>query len=113
MLLLVLLQHVGVSGFQVFNPNTRTNNLLSNSPFSSAGARNTSVNTLMATPQEEQAVVDFKMITEDESKLRKIGGIIIGVATVAAYFTQGQSYSSLSTGAFVAISTYRTGAEYQ
>jgi len=65
-------------------------------------------------PEENKAVDDFKMITEDESKLRKIGGVIIGIATIATYFTQDdQSYSSLSAGAFAAIATYRTGSEYQ
>jgi len=113
LLLPVLLQHVIVSGFQVSNPKTRTNNALSMAPLFSAGARKNSINALMATPQEEQAVAEFKMITEDEANIRKIGGIILGVVTVAAYATKGQDYSSLSTGAFAAISTYRSGSEYQ
>lgn len=66
----------------------------------------------MATPQEEQAVADFRRITEDEANVRKIGGIILGVVTVAAYATKGQDYSSLSTGAFGAIFTYRSGSKY-
>ena len=76
----------------------------------------------------EQAVVDFKMITEEESELRKIGGIILGVITIVSFFTiHGEgggssdssssssyyNYANLSTGAFAALSTYRTGAEYQ
>jgi len=70
--------------------------------------------TLMtATPQEEQAVAEFKMITEEESQLRKVGGIVLGIITVVAYFTQGQNYINLCSGAFAALSTYRTGAEYQ
>jgi len=113
-LLFVSLKLMIVSGFHVFSPKTRTNSLLSTSPpLVSANARKNSVITFMATPQEEQAVEDFKMITEEESNLRKIGGIVIGVATAAAFFTQDQSYSSLSAGTFAAISTYRTGAEYQ
>lgn len=115
-LLLVLLQHFVVSGFQVSHPQTKPNNvLLSNPPRirAVAASRKNSINTLMATPQEEQAVADFKMITEDEANLRKIGGIILGVVTVAAYFTKGQDYASLSSGAFAAIATYRSGAEYQ
>ena len=74
----------------------------------------------------EQAVVDFKMITEEESKLRKIGGIILGLITIVSFFTihgEGGSsdssssyyynYANLSTGAFAALSTYRTGVDYQ
>ncbi|OEU08147.1 hypothetical protein FRACYDRAFT_250377 [Fragilariopsis cylindrus CCMP1102] len=70
----------------------------------------------------EQAVVDFKMITEEESQLRKIGGIILGVITIISFFTihNGEgggsdsssssyyyNYANLSTGAFAALSTYR------
>ena len=76
----------------------------------------------------EQAVVDFKMITEEESELRKIGGIILGLITIVSFFTiHGEgggssdssssssyyNYANLSTGAFAALATYRTGAEYQ
>jgi hypothetical protein len=75
----------------------------------------------------EQAVVDFKMITEEESELRKIGGMILGVITIVSFFTiHGEgggsdssssssyyNYANLSTGAFAALSTYRTGADYQ
>jgi len=68
---------------------------------------------MTATPQEEQAVAEFKMITEEESQLRKVGGIVLGIITVVAYFTQGQNYINLCSGAFAALSTYRTGAEYQ
>jgi len=66
-----------------------------------------------ATPQEEQAVAEFKMITEEESQLRKTGGIILAIITIAAFFTQGQNYSNLCSGAFAALATYRSGAEYQ
>ena len=61
----------------------------------------------------EEAVADFKMITEDEAKVRKIAGVGIGLATAVAFVTTGLSYGSLSGGIFGAISTYRTGAEYQ
>ena len=53
------------------------------------------------------------MITEDEAKVRKIAGVAIGLATAVAFVTTGLSYGSLSGGIFGAISTYRTGAEYQ
>lgn len=71
---------------------------------------------MAATPQEEQAlkaVAEFKMITEEESRLRKTGGIALGIITVVAFFAQGHNYANLGTGAFAALSTYRTGAEYQ
>ena len=86
---------------------------------------------MAATPpsqEAEQAVVDFKMITEEESELRKIGGIILGLITIVSFFTiHGEgggssdssssssyyNYANLSTGAFAALSTYRTGADYQ
>jgi len=68
---------------------------------------------LAATPQEEQAVAEFKMITEEESLLRKIGGVGLGVVTIASFLVQGHDYGNLSIGAFAALSTYRTGAEYQ
>ena len=74
------------------------------------------------TQEEEQAVVDFKMITEEESQLRKIGGGILGLLTMVSFVTlhgntgEGESYynyANLSTGAFAALSTYRTGVDYQ
>jgi len=68
---------------------------------------------MTTTDTEERAVEEFKMITEDESKIRKIGGIGIGVVTAALFLNQGMEYNSLSAGTFAAISTYRTGAEYQ
>mmetsp|Transcript_6868 Transcript_6868/g.14305 ORF Transcript_6868/g.14305 Transcript_6868/m.14305 type:complete len:123 (-) Transcript_6868:545-913(-) len=111
-LLLALLQLDAVSGFQVITTRRRPKNLSSNAPLLGAADRKNSI-TLTATLEEEEMVADFKMITEDESKLRKIGGIVIGIATVAAYFAQGPNYANLSTGVFAAISTYRTGAEYQ
>jgi len=115
-LVIILLQLVVVSSFQLLNTKTRTNNHFSNSPIRIVESLNKSTVILKATTSQEEnkAVDDFKMITEDESKLRKIGGVIIGIATIATYFTQGDhSYSSLSAGAFAAISTYRTGSEYQ
>lgn len=68
---------------------------------------------MAATPQEEQAVAEFKMITDEEAQLRKTGGAVLGVVTAVAFFTQGQNYGNLCAGAFAALSTYRTGAEYQ
>ena len=74
------------------------------------------------TQEEEQAVMDFKMITEEESQLRKIGGGILGLITMVSFVTlhgntgEGESYynyANLSTGAFAALSTYRTGVDYQ
>jgi len=75
------------------------------------------------TQEEEQAVMDFKMITEEESQLRKIGGGILGLLTMVSFVTihgntagEGESYynyANLSTGAFAALSTYRTGVDYQ
>lgn len=104
---------MAASGFHLLHPKIRTNGILRNSPFTSTGAKKTSASTLMATPQEEQAVAEFKMITEDESRLRKIGGVAIGIVTTAMYVTQDQSYSSLSSGIFASIATYRSGSEYQ
>ena len=90
-----------------------------------------STHLMAATPpsqEAEQAVVDFKMITEEESELRKIGGMILGLITIISFFTiHGEggggsdssssssyyNYANLSTGAFAALSTYRTGADYQ
>jgi len=66
-----------------------------------------------ATAEEKQAVAEFKMITEDEAKFRKIGGIIIGVVTAGKFLAIDHSYSALSAGVFAAISTYRSGSEYQ
>jgi len=102
------------SGFQVISAKVRNNS--SPSKFlttRTAAVKKDSIITLLAEPQEYQAVADFKMITEEESKLRKVGGIIIGIATMIIYYTQDQNYSSLSAGVFAAISTYRTGADYQ
>jgi len=62
---------------------------------------------------EQEAVDNFRMITEDEATIRKIGGVIIGVATAALYAKGDLTYGSLSAGALGAISTFRTGAEYQ
>ena len=66
-----------------------------------------------ATEKQESAVAAFKMITEDESKVRKAAGVGVGVVTGALYSTTGLDYGSLAAGLFGAISTYRTGAEYQ
>lgn len=121
MLVLVAMHLLATSGFQVIIPKTiRPNNLLSKNLNRHSRKTQTSdsvtsaiTTILMATPVEEQAVAEFKMITEEESQLRKIGGVSIGIITIVLFFTQGQNYVNLSTGAFAALSTYRTGAEYQ
>lgn len=125
MMLLVALQlSVAACGFQIARPHRSSNTSLLPSSQSNSGiqlqarytesSRITTITLLAgASPQEEQAVADFKMITEEESQLRKTGGIIIAIITVAAFFAQGQNYANLCSGAFVALSTYRTGVEYQ
>lgn len=124
-LAVAILQLSAAYGFQAaVRQKTSTNGVLRSSPFvntqlltRSAGVRDsvtfTSTVLMAATPQEEQAVAEFKMITEEEAQLRKIGGIVLGIITTVAFFTQGHNYVNLSTGAFAALSTYRTGAEYQ
>lgn len=124
LILLVTLQlSVAVSGFQIPRQTKTSNKGLlpsshrSNIPLmtqNTAFSRSTtSTLSVGATPQEEQAVAEFKMITEEESQLRKTGGIILAIITIAAFFTQGQNYSNLCSGAFAALATYRSGAEYQ
>ena len=66
-----------------------------------------------ATAGQLRAVETGKMITETEANLRKAAGVAIGLATSAIYATSGLPYATLSAGAFGAIATYRTGAEYQ
>ena len=66
-----------------------------------------------ATAGQLRAVETGKMITETEANLRKAAGVAIGFATSAIYATSGLPYATLSAGAFGAIATYRTGAEYQ
>jgi len=71
-----------------------------------------------ATPAERQAVADFKMITEDESQLRKTGGLVLGLITAVVFVVQlfapdGGNYPQLCAGVFGALSLYRTGADYQ
>jgi hypothetical protein len=66
-----------------------------------------------ATPTERKAASEFKMITETEANVRKIAGVGIGATTAALYATTGLAYGSLAAGLFGAISTYRTGREYQ
>mmetsp|Transcript_26229 Transcript_26229/g.58742 ORF Transcript_26229/g.58742 Transcript_26229/m.58742 type:complete len:104 (-) Transcript_26229:651-962(-) len=61
----------------------------------------------------ERAVAEFKMITEDEANIRKIAGVGLGVVTAAMFVSGNSDYPSVSTGVFAAVSTYRTGAEYQ
>jgi hypothetical protein len=106
-IILVLLQIASLSGFQMLSPQRTIGN--------NGNYLKLKTSVLMATAQEEQAVEDFKMITEDESTLRKIGGGVIGVATIATYLSTlaDPSYTSLSTGIFAAIATYRSGSEYQ
>ena len=53
------------------------------------------------------------MITENEATIRKIAGVGIGLLSVGSFIGGAHSYTSLSGGLFGAISTYRTGAEYQ
>ena len=66
-----------------------------------------------ATAAQLEAVDDFKMISETEATVRKTVGVCLGLATAAIYATSGMPYTTLSTGLFGALSTYRTGAEYQ
>ena len=71
-----------------------------------------------ATPAERQAVADFKMITEEESQLRKTGGLVLGIITAVVFVVQlfapdGANYPNLCAGVFGALSLYRTGADYQ
>ena len=67
-----------------------------------------------ATDVERVAASEFKMITEEEATIRKAGGVFIGLATAAVYATAEQhNYGSLAGGIFAAVSTYRTGSEYQ
>lgn len=68
---------------------------------------------MTASENEQKAVDDFRMITEDEANVRKTVGVGVGVVTAAVYATSGMAYSTLSACIFGAISTYRTGAEYQ
>ena len=71
---------------------------------------------LKASPTEVEAAAasSFKMITEEEASIRKAGGVVIGVATAAAFATGfSPSYGSLAGGIFAAVSTFRTGSEYQ
>ena len=70
----------------------------------------------MSSTGEEQAqsVMDGKMITEEEATIRKVVGAGIGVLTAVAFLTHDPtSYTSLSSGTFAALATYRTGAQYQ
>ena len=68
---------------------------------------------MSVTDQQQNAVDDFKMITEGEATVRKAVGVGIGLATAAVYATSGMGFGTLSAGIFGAVSTYRTGAEYQ
>jgi len=127
-LLLVASQCMVTSGFQLIHntgitttsiaKKTKTLNRLNIISSTTTAATTTTSHLMAATPQEEKAVVDFKMITEEESQLRKIGGGILGIITIVSFFALhaedgGYNYANLSTGAFAALSTYRTGAEYQ
>lgn len=67
-----------------------------------------------ASDLQERAVEEFKMITEGEANVRKIAGVGLGVVTAVTFATSGlHDYASLSAGVFGAVSTFRTGAEYQ
>ena len=61
----------------------------------------------------QEAVEEFRMITEEEATVRKIAGVGIGVTTAALFATSGLGYGQLSAGIFGAISTFRTGKDYQ
>lgn len=130
MMLLVALQlSMAASGFQIKRPQTIANN--GSLRFSSTTTTTTTTRSSSplysappggATPQEEQAVADFKMITEEESQLRKTGGIVLAVITIVAFFFVPEKgdgaghyydYTNLCSGAFAALGTYRSGAEYQ
>mmetsp|Transcript_29310 Transcript_29310/g.32440 ORF Transcript_29310/g.32440 Transcript_29310/m.32440 type:complete len:148 (-) Transcript_29310:219-662(-) len=71
----------------------------------------------MSSSKEEKtkAVKDFKMINEEESALRKVGGLMIGIATgiLQIKVFPALDYSSLCAGLFASIATYRTGSQYQ
>ena len=119
------IRNTGSAMDQYFLPQTRRN-----TPFlttshsvqqhqpSSSSFRALQIAATPATPAERQAVADFKMITEDESQLRKTGGLVLGVITAVVFVVQlfapdGGNYSQLCAGVFGALSLYRTGADYQ
>lgn len=117
MILLVVLQlSVTAYGFQMSRPTIISNDgLLLPRTTERSRRTTTTASTLFAeaTPQEERAVAEFKMITEEESQLRKTGGYVLAAITLVAFLTQGHDYANLSSGAFAALATYRSGAEYQ
>lgn len=106
----------GVSGFQVVGGNDGRYRL--RTYYSRDRTRSSA---RLATPQEEEAAVaDFRMITENESKLRRVGGVALGVVTLASFVVHNMPashdpdvYASLSSGTFAALATYRTGTDYQ
>ena len=76
--------------------------------------RGGSVVQMSSTPREVevQAAADFKMITEEEATVRKGAGEE-SRRSDADGDAGALGYGPLSAGAFGAISTYRTGREYQ
>jgi glutaredoxin 3 len=65
------------------------------------------------TAAQLEAVASGKMITETEATIRKVAGVGMGLATAFLYSTSGLAYTTLSAGAFGALSVYRSGASYQ
>ena len=116
------IRHTGSARDQSVLPRTRRSHEFLNTrgsaqqPPSSSG-RSLQMAATPATPAERQAVADFKMITEEESQLRKTGGLVLGVITAVVFVMQvlaeGGDYPNLCAGVFGALSLYRTGADYQ
>ena len=117
------IRHTGSARDQSVLPRTRRSHEFLNTrgsaqqPPSSSG-RSLQMAATPATPAERQAVADFKMITEEESQLRKTGGLVLGLITAVVFVVQlfapeGGNYPQLCAGVFGALSLYRTGADYQ
>ena len=117
------IRHTGSATDQSVLPRTRRSHEFLNTRGSaqqppSSSFRSLQIAATPATPAERQAVADFKMITEDESQLRKTGGLVLGIITAVVFVVQlfapdGANYPNLCAGVFGALSLYRTGADYQ
>jgi hypothetical protein len=107
---LLTLLAVGVEGFFMHKPAAVVSSRRS-SPASQMRMR--TLDEVDIASKEATAVSEFKMITENEATIRKIAGVGIGLLSVGSFIGGAHSYTSLSGGLFGAISTYRTGAEYQ
>ena len=116
------IRHTGSARDQSVLPRTRRSHEFLNTRGSaqqppSSSFRSLQIAATPATPAERQAVADFKMITEEESQLRKTGGLVFGVITAVVFVMQvlaeGGDYPNLCAGVFGALSLYRTGADYQ